>query len=70
MALGFMRRHKRYLYVFLWLVVLAFIVLYIPAFQDVDAGSPAEPVAVVGGCPSPPPSSSGPTWAPASATSR
>jgi peptidyl-prolyl cis-trans isomerase D len=52
MALGFMRRHKRYLYVFLWLVVAAFIVLYIPAFQEgVDAGSPAEPVAEVGGEP-------------------
>jgi peptidyl-prolyl cis-trans isomerase D len=52
MALSFMRRHKRYLYVFLWLVVLAFIALYIPAFQKgVDAGTPAEPVAEVGGEP-------------------
>jgi peptidyl-prolyl cis-trans isomerase D len=53
MALGFMRRHKRYLYVFLWLVVLAFIALYIPAFtkQDGMAGSPSEEVAEVGGVP-------------------
>jgi peptidyl-prolyl cis-trans isomerase D len=35
MALGFMRRHKRWLYGFLWLVIAAFIILYIPAFTDV-----------------------------------
>lgn len=34
MALSFMRRHRRWLYVFLWLVIAAFIILYIPAFQD------------------------------------
>ena len=34
MALGFMRRHRRWLFVFLWLVIAAFIILYIPAFQD------------------------------------
>ena len=33
-----MRRHRRWLYVFLWLVIAAFIVLYIPAFQDAGAG--------------------------------
>lgn len=33
MALGFMRRHRRWLFGFLWLVILAFIILYIPAFQ-------------------------------------
>ena len=51
MALAFMRRHRRWLYVFLWLVIAAFIVLYIPAFQDADAGGPAEVVARVGGLP-------------------
>jgi peptidyl-prolyl cis-trans isomerase D len=33
MALGFMRRHRRWLFGFLWLVILAFIILYIPAFE-------------------------------------
>ncbi len=33
MALGFMRRHRRWLYVFLWIVIAAFIILYVPAFQ-------------------------------------
>ncbi len=48
MALGFMRRHRRWLYGFLWLVIAAFIILYIPAFQGVDAGSPGEVLAKVG----------------------
>jgi peptidyl-prolyl cis-trans isomerase D len=51
MALGFMRRHRRWLVVFLWLVILAFIVLYVPAFQDADVGSPGETLAEVGGVP-------------------
>jgi len=51
MALGFMRRHRRWLYVFLWLVIAAFIILYIPAFQGGDAGSPGELLARVGGQP-------------------
>lgn len=39
MALGFMRRHRRWLFGFLWLVILAFIVLYIPAFdREEDQG--------------------------------
>lgn len=33
MALGFMRRHRRWLFGFLWLVILAFIILYIPALD-------------------------------------
>ncbi len=49
MALGFMRRHKRWLYVFLWVVIAAFIILYIPAFQGADAGSPGDTYAEVGG---------------------
>ena len=50
MALGFMRRHRRWLFVFLWLVIGAFVLTFnIPAFQD--AGSPGAPVAEVGGLP-------------------
>lgn len=51
MALGFMRRHRRWLFVFLWLVIFAFIILYVPAFQDADAGTPGETLAQVGGLP-------------------
>jgi peptidyl-prolyl cis-trans isomerase D len=36
MALGFMRRHKRWLFGFLWVVIAAFIVLYIPVFFGSD----------------------------------
>src|SRR6478735_6482871 len=38
MALGFMRRHKRWLYVFLWVVVAAFIIAYIPALTGMGMG--------------------------------
>ena len=41
MALGFMRRHRRWLYVFLWVVVAAFIILYIPAFTGMGDDSAA-----------------------------
>jgi peptidyl-prolyl cis-trans isomerase D len=51
MALAAMRRHRRWLFVFLWLVIAAFIILYIPAFQGADAGSPGEAMATVGGLP-------------------
>jgi len=51
MALGFMRRHRRWLFVFLWLVIAAFIILYIPAFQGADTGSPGEAMGRVGGLP-------------------
>lgn len=51
MALAVMRRHRRWLFVFLWLVIAAFIILYIPAFQGADAGSPGEAMARVGGLP-------------------
>src|SRR6185436_20280564 len=30
MALGFMRRQRKWLYVFLWIVIASFIILYIP----------------------------------------
>lgn len=48
MALGFMRRHRRWLYVFLWIVIAAFIILYVPAFRGAQSGSPAETLARVG----------------------
>jgi peptidyl-prolyl cis-trans isomerase D len=51
MALAVMRRHRRWLFVFLWLVILAFIILYIPAFRAADAGSPAEAIGRVGDLP-------------------
>jgi len=51
MALGYMRRHRRWLYAFLWVVILGFIVFYIPAFRSVDAGSPGETVGSVSGVP-------------------
>src|SRR5437763_7815816 len=35
MALGFMRRHRRWLNISLGLVIAAFIILYIPAFTGV-----------------------------------
>lgn len=51
MALEFMRRHRRWLFIFLWLVIGAFIILYIPAFQGATAGSPAETLGRVGSLP-------------------
>jgi peptidyl-prolyl cis-trans isomerase D len=49
MALALMRRHRRWLYVFLWLVIAAFIILYIPALTTQGEGMPGETVASVGG---------------------
>jgi peptidyl-prolyl cis-trans isomerase D len=52
MALALMRRHRRWLYVFLWLVIAAFIILYIPALtSNQEEGTPGEAVATVGGLP-------------------
>jgi peptidyl-prolyl cis-trans isomerase D len=51
MALSYMRRHRRWLFVFLWLVILAFIILYIPAFLNVEEGSQSEIIARVAGQP-------------------
>jgi len=51
MALHYFRRHRRWLYAFLWIVILGFIVFYIPAFRSVDAGSPGEVLGSVGGAP-------------------
>ncbi len=51
MALAAMRRHRRWLYGFLWLVILAFVILYVPALQDQGQGTPGETVVSVGGLP-------------------
>ena len=51
MALGFMRRHRRWLFAFLWIVIAAFIILYIPAFEGSTASGPSEALASVGGLP-------------------
>ncbi len=48
MALGYMRRHKKWLYVFLWLVIAAFIVLYVPALDPTSEGTASEAVVTVG----------------------
>ena len=49
MALALMRRHRRWLYIFLWLVIAAFIILYIPALTTKGQGTPGETVVSVGG---------------------
>jgi peptidyl-prolyl cis-trans isomerase D len=51
MALALMRRHRRWLYIFLWLVIAAFIILYIPALTTQGQGTPGETVVSVGGLP-------------------
>lgn len=48
MALGYMRRHKKWLYVFLWLIIAAFIVLYVPALDPTVQGTASEAVVTVG----------------------
>ena len=51
MALGFMRRHRRWLYGFLWLVIAAFIILYIPAFQGATEKGAGATLVEVGSMP-------------------
>ena len=52
MALAVMRRHKRWLFIFLWLVIATFILYFVPAFQgSTGAGTPGEVLARVGGTP-------------------
>ena len=51
MALGFMRRHRRWLYGFLWLVIVAFIILYIPAFQGASEQGAGATLVEVGSMP-------------------
>jgi peptidyl-prolyl cis-trans isomerase D len=50
MALAFLRRHRRWFFVFLWVVILAFVILYIPNL-DPAARLADSTVATVGGRP-------------------
>ncbi len=51
MALGYMRRHKHWLKYFFWLVIAAFIILYVPAMDGTGAYGAMEPVGHVGEIP-------------------
>ena len=48
MALAFLRRHRRWFFVFLWVVILAFVILYIPNL-DPSTSLADSTVATVGG---------------------
>ena len=50
MALAFLRRHRRWFFVFLWVVILAFVILYIPNL-DPSTSLASSTVATVGGQP-------------------
>lgn len=50
MALAFLRRHRRWFFVFLWVVILAFVILYIPNLDPNSTVSDST-VATVGGRP-------------------
>jgi len=50
MALAFLRRHRRWFFVFLWVVILAFVILYIPNIDPASAIAEST-VATVGGRP-------------------
>ncbi len=50
MALAFLRRHRRWFFVFLWVVILAFVILYIPNLDPAARLADAT-VATVGGRP-------------------
>ncbi len=49
MALGFMRRHKSWLKIFLWIVIASFGIFFIPGYRALEETGNAEPVAEVGG---------------------
>ena len=49
MALSMMRRHRRWLYVFLWIVILGFVAFYIPLFKSGGETGVQETLATVGG---------------------
>lgn len=51
MALAFLRQHKRWLYVFLWVVILSFVVLYIPQLDPQSKQMADDTLATVGGEP-------------------
>jgi hypothetical protein len=63
-----MRRHRRWLYGFLWIVILAFVILYVPALTDRGQGTPAETLVDVGGLRSRSVSTSAPTTGRSSTT--
>ncbi len=48
MALAFLRRHRRWFFVFLWVVILAFVILYIPNFDPATRIAEST-IATVGG---------------------
>jgi len=50
MALAFLRRHRRWFFVFLWVVILAFVILYIPNLDPTNRLADSA-VATVGGRP-------------------
>lgn len=50
MALAFLRRHRRWFFVFLWVVILAFVILYIPNLDPATRLADSA-VATVGGRP-------------------
>jgi peptidyl-prolyl cis-trans isomerase D len=50
MALAFLRRHRRWFFVFLWVVILAFVILYIPNLDPATQLADST-VATVGGQP-------------------
>ena len=52
MALAFLRRHRRWFFVFLWVVILAFVILYIPNLDPATQLANTE-IATVGGRPIP-----------------
>jgi peptidyl-prolyl cis-trans isomerase D len=52
MALAFLRRHRRWFFVFLWVVILAFVILYIPNLDPATRLADST-VATVGGRPIP-----------------
>jgi len=52
MALAFLRRHRRWFFVFLWVVILAFVILYIPNLDPATRLADSA-VATVGGRPIP-----------------
>ncbi|HQZ15478.1 MAG TPA: peptidyl-prolyl cis-trans isomerase [Vicinamibacteria bacterium] len=52
MALAFLRRHRRWFFVFLWVVILAFVILYIPNLDPATQLANTE-IATVGGHPIP-----------------
>jgi peptidyl-prolyl cis-trans isomerase D len=49
MALALLRQHRRWFYVFLWVVILSFVILYIPSFDPQQQQLADDTLATVGG---------------------